>query len=59
MDQITEKSTKDLKLKDFPTRNAYMKEYHYRRAASTVAYRRGRYNTKESAVEKENINPNE
>jgi hypothetical protein len=39
----TEKPWQKLRLKDFPDRNAYMREYQYLKNADKVLYRRKRY----------------
>jgi hypothetical protein len=40
--------------KDFPDFRSYSREYQYQRREEIVSYRRGRYNTKNPLVIKEN-----
>ncbi len=44
-----------LKLKDFPSRKEFMKEYMYRRTRKTVSYTRGRYKKGNNTPSKEEV----
>lgn len=45
-----------IKMKDFPDRTSYMREYQYINNANKVAYRRGRYNkNKKEPIDDKNL----